>query len=126
MSPESICELFAAFGPVAVRRLFGGAGIYAEGIMFALVHRGVIYLKADGQNAAAFEREGLGAFSYATREGSRALASYRRMPARLYDDPEELATWARDAVAAARRGTGRRIRNAGSKAKGGDAKRPLR
>jgi DNA transformation protein and related proteins len=75
VSPENICELFAAFGPVSVRRLFGGAGIYAEGVMFALVHRGVIYLKADEQNAAAFEREGLAAVTYATREGKRGLAS---------------------------------------------------
>jgi DNA transformation protein and related proteins len=104
VSPEDIGELFAAFGPVSVRRLFGGAGIYAEGIMFALVHQGVIYLKADGQNEAAFEREGLAPFTYATREGARELGSYRRMPDRLYDDPDALVAWARDALAAARRG----------------------
>ena len=103
MSPEDIRELFAAFGPVAVRRLFGGAGIYAEGVMFALVHQGAIYLKADDRNTGAFLREGLGPFTYATREGARELASYRRMPDRLYDDPEELATCARDALGAARR-----------------------
>jgi len=107
VSPEDIRELFAAFGPVSVRRLFGGAGIYAEGVMFGLVHRGVIYLKADAQNAAVFEREGLGPFTYATREGPRELASYRRMPDRLYDDPDELASWTRHALAAARQGTNR-------------------
>jgi DNA transformation protein len=119
VSPDDIRELFAAFGPVAVRRLFGGAGIYAQGMMFALVHQGVIYLKADGQNAAAFEREGLGPFTYATREGRRELASYRRMPDRLYDDPEELAAWARDALAAARRGTSRQKAASRAKAKKG-------
>jgi len=95
--------LFAAFGPVAVRRMFGGAGIYAEDTMFALVHEGVIYLKADGQNAAAFDREDLAPFTYAKRDGKRGVTSYRRMPDRLYDDPDELATWARSALAAARR-----------------------
>ena len=104
MSPEDIRELFAAFGPVLVRRLFGGAGIYADGVMFALVHQGVIYLKADAETKAPFDREGMAPFSYATRDGRRALASYRRMPDRLYDDQEELASWARDAVATARRG----------------------
>ena len=103
MSPEDIGELFAAFGQVTVRRLFGGAGIYAEETMFALVHDGLIYLKVDQHNAAAFEREKLAPFSYKTRHGKRGVMSYRRLPDRLYDDPEELAAWAREALAAARR-----------------------
>jgi DNA transformation protein and related proteins len=105
VSPEDIGELFAAFGPVTVRRLFGGAGIYAEETMFALVHDGMIYLKVDQHNAPAFERENLSPFSYKTRHGKRGVMSYRRMPNRLYDDPEELAVWAREALAAARRAT---------------------
>jgi DNA transformation protein len=108
VSPDDIHELFAAFGPVSVRRMFGGAGIYAEDTMFALVHEGIIYLKADGQNAPAFERESLAPFTYTTRDGARAVMSYRRMPDRLYDDPDELATWTRDALAAARRGVKRK------------------
>jgi len=83
--------------------MFGGAGIYADGTMFALVVRGVIYLKADDVNTPAFERENLAPFTYETKDGKRGVMSYRRMPDRLYDDPEELATWARDALAAARR-----------------------
>jgi DNA transformation protein and related proteins len=89
--------------------MFGGAGIYAGGTMFAIVHESVIYLKADEQNAPAFEREKLGPFTY-TRKGERAsLSSYRRMPDRLYDDPDELAAWANAALAAAgRSGAGKR------------------
>ena len=97
-------ELFTTFGAVTVKRMFGGAGIYAEGRMFALVHEGAICLKADAQNAAAFEGEGLPSFPYTTKAGQRGVLSYRRMPDRLYDDPEELALWAREALAAARRG----------------------
>jgi len=118
VSPDDIRELFSAFGPVEVRRLFGGAGIYADGTMFALVHRGVIYLKADEQNAPAFEREGLEPFSYSRRGERASLTSYRRMPDRLYDDPDELAAWASAALAAAgRRGSGkrRRLAKAGKK-----------
>jgi DNA transformation protein len=88
--------------------MFGGAGIYADGVMFGLVASGVIYLKADAQNVGAFEREGLAPFTYATKNGTHGVMSYRRMPERLYDDPEELAAWARDALAAARRGGRRR------------------
>ena len=104
MAPDDIRELFGVFGPVEVRRMFGGAGIYAEGRMFALLSDGVIYLKADEHNAPAFEREQLGPFTYATRTGRRGVMSYRRMPDRLYDDPDELAIWARAALAAAARG----------------------
>jgi DNA transformation protein and related proteins len=103
VTADDIQELFSAFGVVAVRRMFGGAGIYADGTMFGLVADGVIYLKADERNAPAFEREDLPPFTYETKDGKRGVMSYRRMPERLYDDPDELAIWARDALAAARR-----------------------
>jgi DNA transformation protein and related proteins len=103
VSPDDIQELFLVFGPVSVRRMFGGAGIYADGTMFALVARGVIYLKTDEINTPAFERENLAPFTYETKDGKRGVMSYRRMPDRLYDDPEELATWARESLAAAQR-----------------------
>ena len=103
MSPDDIRELFSAFGPVEVRRLFGGVGIYADDVMFALVHDGVIYLKVDETSLPAFEREQLEPFSYSRRGERASLTSYRRMPDRLYDDPDELVTWARAALAAAGR-----------------------
>src|SRR5205807_7868185 len=84
---DRIIELFAVFGPVAVRRMFGGQGIFADGLMIALVSGGVIYLKAGEDDRAAFEQEALGPFAYATKLGERALMSYWRMPDRLYDDP---------------------------------------
>jgi DNA transformation protein len=99
----SLRELFAEFGPVDVRRMFGGVGIFVEGRMIALVSRAVIYLKADAETIPDFEREGLAPFSYATRNGERKLTSYWRMPDRLYDDAEELGRWARAAHAVALR-----------------------
>jgi DNA transformation protein len=53
---DFIRDLFAPFGPVTVRRMFSGAGISANGLMFGLVVRDVIYLKADHANRADFER----------------------------------------------------------------------
>jgi len=131
MSPDDIRELFRAFGPVDVRRLFGGSGIYADETMFALVHDGVIYLKVDEANARAFDREGLAPFSYRRGGKHAALTSYRRIPDRLYDDPDELAVWARTALAAAgRRGSSKRrvaiVRQAGGgRAKNSGHKRRL-
>ncbi len=106
MDPDHVSELFAGFGPVSVRRMFGGFGIYAGGRMFGLAYDGLIYLKADAATVPAFEGEGQGPFSYQAKGGKRVLTSYWRLPERLYDDPEELARWARDAVAAAQRSAG--------------------
>jgi DNA transformation protein and related proteins len=63
---------------------------------------------------ASFEREGLPPFTYTTQHGQRGVMSYRRTPDRLYDDPDELAAWARDALAAARRGAVRKSRKSTS------------
>ena len=95
VDPEYIQELFAAFGAVQVRRMFGGAGLYADGVMFGLVFEGQIFLKADAATAPDFGREGCAPFEYGTKTGKRAIMSYWRMPDRLYDDPDELAQWAR-------------------------------
>jgi len=103
VDPAHIAELFFVFGPVTVRRMFGGAGLFVDGMMFGLVNRGVIYLKADKRTIPAFEREGLAPFAYATKTGTHTLTSYWRMPERLYDDPDELALWAVQALETARR-----------------------
>jgi len=108
MDAESIRELFVEFGPVDVRRMFGGSGVFVGGLMIALISREVIYLKADGETIPHFERENLSPFSYATSRGEHKLTSYWRMPDRLYDDPEELAHWARDAHAVAMRAAARK------------------
>jgi DNA transformation protein len=107
VDPEFINDLFAPFGPVTVRRMFGGAGIYREGLMFALVFDGAIFLKIDDASIPDFEREGSRPFVY-TRAKSpgkigRASLSYWRPPERLYDDPEDLARWAERALAIAQR-----------------------
>jgi DNA transformation protein len=103
MDRGQIADFFSAFGTVDVRRMFGGFGVCADAVMFAIVHDGVIYLKADEMSRGAFEREGQGAFTYTARGGKRVALSYWRMPERLYDDPAELADWAKAALAAARR-----------------------
>jgi DNA transformation protein and related proteins len=107
LDPEFVRDLFAQFGPVTVRRMFSGAGIFRDGLMFGLVVRDVIYLKADATNVADFEREACKPFSYtrgkASGRPSQHALPYWRVPERLYDDPDELAEWARRAFEAAER-----------------------
>jgi len=112
---ERLAELFSNYGPVTVRRMFGGAGVFADGLMIALWVEGVIFLKADGHTIPDFEREGLRPFSYETKAGTRTLTSYWRMLERLYDDPDELAAWARRALESARRSSTSAPLNRGKK-----------
>jgi DNA transformation protein and related proteins len=105
MDPEFIRELFAPFRPVTVKRMFGGAGLWADGLMFGLLFDGAIFLKVDEASIPDFEREGSQPFVY-TRAKSpgrigRASLSYWRLPERLYDDPNELVAWAGRALAIA-------------------------
>lgn len=94
-------ELFASFGRITLRRMFGGHGVYHDGLMFGLVIDETLYLKCDPLNAADFEAEGLEPFTYSDRNGRRAVMSYRQAPEALLDDPELAAQWARKAYAAA-------------------------
>jgi DNA transformation protein and related proteins len=107
VDPEFIRELFAPFGPVTVKRMFGGAGIWSDGLMFALVFDGAIFLKVDDTTIPDFEREGSRPFVYTRAKSQgrvgRASLSYWRLPERLYDDTEELAVWAGRALAIAQR-----------------------
>ena len=101
MDPDFIRDLFAQFGPVTVRRMFRSAGIFAEGMMIGLINNGAIYLKADAASTVDFKREGSTPFTYTRGKRGRVALPYWRLPERLYDDPDELAEWARRAFAVA-------------------------
>ncbi len=103
---ELLKDVLSGLGPVSVRRMFGGAGVYAGGIMFGLIAEDTLYLKADSQSQRAFEAEGLRPFTYKGR-GRVIAMSYWRIPERLLDDPDEMLDWARRALAAAERASGR-------------------
>ena len=108
---DHLAEMFEPFGPVTIRRMFGGRGIFRDGLMFGLVVDDALYLKADDENRARFESLGLSRFEY-TRKGKRISLSYYLPPGEALDDPDLLAEWARSAFDAALRGkrSGRRGR----------------
>jgi DNA transformation protein and related proteins len=103
MDRDFLIDLFADFGPVTIRRMFSGFGISADGTNFALALRSGLYFRADAQTIPRFEAEGSKPFQYQTRTKTVTVASYWELPARLFDDPEELTGWARAALAAAER-----------------------
>ena len=103
MDREFLTDLFADFGPVTIRRMFSGYGISADGTNFALSLRAGLYFRADEVTIPQFEAEGSKPFSYQTRARTVTVNSYWQLPARLFDDTEELSQWARAALAAAQR-----------------------
>ena len=94
-------ELFAEFGPVRIKRMFGGAGIYAGEVMFGLIDDETIYLKADDTSKAELAAEGSVSWVYSRAPGKWEETSYWRLPETALDDPEEAAAWARKALAVA-------------------------
>lgn len=102
MDRNFLADLFAAFGPVILRRMFSGYGVSVDGINFALALRGSLYLRTSDATVPRFQAEGSRPFQYQARGKLITVGSYWELPARLYDDSEELSQWARDALVAAR------------------------
>jgi DNA transformation protein len=103
MDREFLSDLFADFGPVTIRPMFSGFGVSVDGVNFAMALRVGLYFRADEQTIPQFEAEGSKPFQYQTRAKSVTVNSYWQLPARLFDDTEELSQWARAALGAAQR-----------------------
>ncbi|WP_436641918.1 TfoX/Sxy family protein [Microbaculum sp. FT89] len=97
---EFVTELFAAFGPVRLRRMFGGAGIFHDDVMIGLIADGTIFLRTDAALAADLAGEGSTPFVYSSQTRTVEMP-YWRLPERLLDEPEEIAVWAQRAYQAA-------------------------
>ena len=103
MRQDEIEEVFAALGAVSVRRMFGGKGVYHQGLMVAVEFAGELLLKADAVTAPAFEAAGSRRWTYQGKTGRAVQMSYWTIPADAFDDPDIMAHWVRLAVAAALR-----------------------
>ena len=102
MDAEALEELFAPFGAVTVKRMFGGHGIWADGLCFAIQGEGEVYLKVDDVSKAEFVAAGSKPFVYDAK-GKEMTMAYWRLVAGAYDDEDELKRWAGLGLAAARR-----------------------
>ena len=101
--PHRFDDLFSEFGPIKLRRFFGGEGIVADDVMIGMVFDDIIYFHTNAQTRAAFLAEGCKPFTLLKRSKNEMIATHwYALPDRLYDDPEELAAWARVALDAMR------------------------
>ncbi|MCS0493561.1 TfoX/Sxy family protein [Ancylobacter sp. MQZ15Z-1] len=105
MDEAAVADIFAAFGPVRCRRLFGGLGVYADGMMFALVIKGRIYLKTDEDFARALAARGAEPFVYEAK-GRAVTVAYWSLPEAALDDADDAAELACTALGIARMAAG--------------------
>jgi DNA transformation protein len=101
-------EAMQPLGAVTMRRMMGGATLYLDGTVFAILDEGELWLKADAESDSAWDAEGCEKFSMTFKDGKVGVMNYRRAPQDVYDDPEAMRRWAALAVEAGRRGAAKR------------------
>jgi DNA transformation protein and related proteins len=109
---EFLREQLVPLGRITMRRMFGKTGVFCDGLMLGMVTDNTLYFRVDDHNRAIFkEAEAFPPLNY-EKQGRTIDLSFWRAPERLFDEPDELLTWARAALAAARRVAAKRDRTA--------------
>lgn len=107
MDEDHLRDLFAAVGPITVRRMFGGQGIYCDDGIFAVVVFDTLYIKGDARSAPAYEAAGMQRWGYENpKTGKVSLMPYWQVPDDALDDADAMAPWARLAAETAGRAKG--------------------
>lgn len=96
---ETITDLLSPLGRITIRKMFGGAAVYCDGQVFALISDDTLYLKVDETTRADFVAEGCGPFEYAMTDGVHTMHAYHKAPDRLLDETDDLIAWVRKAIA---------------------------
>lgn len=98
-----VLEMMRPTAQARSRSMFGGHGLYVDGIIVAIVVDDSVYFKTDDGNRADFAVLGLEPFVYAAKDGSKTVMSYRRAPDEALESPVAMGPWLRLAMGAALR-----------------------
>ena len=98
---DHLQDMLAPLGDVRFRAMFGGHGVYLDGVMFGLIADETLYLKVDDDNRAQFEAAGMGPFVYRHASRPPTAMSYYQAPPDAMEDAPALLDWVRSAAAAA-------------------------
>jgi DNA transformation protein and related proteins len=109
---EFLSEQLAPLGRITMRRMFGKTGVFCDGFMLGMVADNTLYFRVDEHNRAAFEEAASFPPLNYRKKGSTIDLSFWRAPERLFDEPDEFVSWARIALAAARRVAAKRTDSA--------------
>ncbi|MEA3064705.1 MAG: transformation protein [Sphingomonadales bacterium] len=112
-------EAMAPLGSVTMRRMMGGATLYLDGTVFAILVEDELWLKSDAEADAIWDSEGCEKFTITFRDGKVDVMNYRRAPLDVYDDPDAMQRWAALAVEAGARGAAKKRPKPSSRRKPG-------
>ena len=96
-------EALEPLGRVTMRRMMGGATLYLDGTIFAILDDSELWFKADEESNAVWDEQGCERFTYVMKDGWVEQMNYRRAPVDVYDEPEAMQRWAKLAVEAGMR-----------------------
>ena len=100
---DHLTDQLAPLGEARGRPMFGGYGVYLDGLIIGLIAFDTFYLKVDDQSRPDFEAAGSAPFSYDTKSGTNTISRYWEVPADVLDDSEQLRAWALKSLAVSRR-----------------------
>lgn len=100
---EWVREALEPMGKVTLRKMMGGATLYCDGTIFAIVDGSEIWFKGDAETDATWDAAGCERFSMTFKDGKVDTMNYRRAPADVYDDPDAMREWAALGIAAGER-----------------------
>jgi DNA transformation protein len=98
-----VLELARPTAGMTARPMFGGHGLYVDGVIVAIVIDDIVYFKTDTANRGEFAALSLEPFVYVTKRGERTLTSYHRAPDEALESPAAMGKWLRSALGAALR-----------------------
>lgn len=104
-----VIEQLSAVAPVSVRAMFGGVGIYAESLFFALIDDDRLFFKVDDATRPRFVEAGMGPFD-PYKDGSAVMGGYYELPGDVLEDEDRLPVWMREALAVAARAPKKKAR----------------
>lgn len=105
-----VAEAMAPLGQVTMRKMMGGATLYLDGTIFAIIAADALWFKADATSDADWDAAGCDRFSYDFGDGRTGSMNYRRAPDDVYDDPDALRQWAELGLAAGLRAPAKKNR----------------
>ncbi|MBV7328071.1 TfoX/Sxy family protein [Chloroflexi bacterium TSY] len=97
---DYLMELLESVEGVTRKRMFGGYGLFRDGLMFGLVADSTLYFKVDDQNRDRFVERDLDPFTY-DKKGKPMKMSYYRAPEEVLDNSDDMVEWADIAYQAA-------------------------
>lgn len=100
---EYVLDLFETFRGIKTRAMFGGHGIYKDGVFFALIVNNLLYFKVDDTTRACYEKHGSKPFTYERKDKKSIALSYWEVPIEILEDRDQLENWINTAVTAAQR-----------------------